>query len=503
MHLARHIEYWSQMRPQAAAVTCEDQTLTWTELNAKASAFASELTARGAAPGDRIGCMMPNNLEWAVAFTAAIKGELLFVPLNAMFGPNELQQIAKDSGCRFVVSTPSLAKKLGINHGNNAGDSAFLYDLGEKTPPTPLDEMLSQTGAQNEREYDESDALAICYTSGTTGQPKGAVHTHQTVSVMITGLAAGYGMTADDTFLLVAPLAFTGGIICNLAVSLYLGAHIIIEQSFDPPRTLEILVRERVTAFGGAAIFWQRLAELPGFTEADLSALRHGFTGGAPVTRELIAQFQNKGVGIRQAYGCTECCGGATIPTLEEAIRNPNSCGKAMLGLRLVVCDDEGNPCPPNTPGEIRLAGPQLMRGYWNNAEKTAEAFDGEWYLTGDIGLINDDGSVVVVDRKKSMIISGGVNVYPAEVEKVLSAKSFVGEAAVFGVPSQQWGEEVVAIVVSRSALDESSVVETLKEELGRYKAPKRVRFTTDPLPRTATGKIDRLKLPALFDKLG
>ena len=174
-----------------------------------------------------------------------------------------------------------------------------------------------------------------------------------------------------------------------------------------------------------------------------------------------------------------------------------------MLGLSLMVCDHDGNPCPPNTPGEIRLAGPQMMRGYWQNDEKTAEAFDGKWYLTGDIGLINDDGSVVVVDRKKSMIISGGVNVYPAEVEKALGVKSYVNEAAVFGVPSQQWGEEVVAIVVSESALDEPSMVDTLKDELGPYKAPKRVRFTNNPLPRTATGKIDRLELPALFDKLG
>ena len=295
MHLSRHIEYWSQMRPEAAAVTCEDETLTWAELHAKATAFASELTARGAARGNRIGCMMPNNLEWAIAFAAAIKAELLFVPLNALFGPNELQQIVKDSGCRFVVSTPSLAKKLGISHGKNADDSPSLYDLGSNSTPMPLNELLLRTEVQHDRECDDSDALAICYTSGTTGHPKGAVHTHNTVSVMIAGLAAGYGMTANDTFLLVAPLAFTGGIICNLAVSLYLGAHIIIEKSFDPARTLEILVRNRVTAFGGAAIFWQRLAELPGFAEADLSALEHGFTGGAPVTRELIAQFSRKG----------------------------------------------------------------------------------------------------------------------------------------------------------------------------------------------------------------
>ena len=502
MHLARHIGYWAEMRPDAPAVTCEGKTLSWAGLNARADSLAFEWIRNGAEAGDRVGCMMPNNLEWAVAFAAAMKAELLFVPLNAMFGKGELQLIAKDSGCRFVVSTPSLVTKLDIVDGDDPAERPTLYDLQGVMPPTRLGELRSRPADPSARQYDESDALAICYTSGTTGQPKGAVHTHRSVSVMITGLAAGYGMTSDETFLLVAPLAFTGGIICNLAVSLYLGAHIIIEKSFDPPRTLEILARDRVTAFGGAAIFWQRLAELPGFAEADLTALRHGFTGGAPVTRELIAQFQEKGVGIRQSYGCTECCGGATIPTLEEALRNPNSCGKAMLGLSLEVCDDEGNPCPTNTPGEIRLAGPQLMRGYWNNPERTAEAFDGDWYLTGDIGLINDDGSVVVVDRKKSMIITGGVNVYPAEVEKVLTAKDFIGEAAVFGVPSEEWGEEVVAIIVSEDALDETGLIAALKDELGPYKAPKRVRLRTEPLPRTATGKIDRMELPGLFGEL-
>ena len=503
MHLARHIEYWADMHPDAPAVTCEEHTLSWAELNAKAGGLASELSRRGAEPGDRIGCLMPNNMQWAVAFAASMRAELLFVPLNAMFGPAELQHIASHAECRFVVSTPALIRKLGIVDGDNADEVVALYDLGGNMQPAPMQDLTTQKDPLGDPRYDTDDALAICYTSGTTGQPKGAVHTHASVSAMITGLAAGYGMTSSDTFLLVAPLAFTGGIICNLAVSLYLGAHIIIEKAFDPIRTLELLIRHRVTAFGGATIFWQRLAELPAFPEADLSALKHGFTGGAPVTRELIAQFQAKGVGIRQAYGCTESCGGATIPTLEEAIRNPNSCGKAMLGLHLKVCDDKGNTCQTNTPGEIRLAGSQLMRGYWNDAEKTEEAFDGKWYLTGDIGLINDDGSVVVVDRKKSMIITGGVNVYPAEVEKVLSAKSFIGEAAVFGVPSEDWGEEVVAVIVCNDVLDESDLVATLKDELGRYKAPKRIRFSANPLPRTATGKIDRLQLPALFEKLG
>ncbi len=476
--------------------------MTWKELDAQAGAVAARLRELGCARGDRVGCLLPNSLEWCIAFAAATKAELLFVPLNPLFGPRELTHIVEDSGCKVVVSTPELVVKLGAGDNDGLPDEPRLFPLADLAAAQPFQSAVSSTGDNYQLAYDEQDPVAICYTSGTTGLPKGAVHTHATISVMVTGLASAYQMTADETFLLVAPLAFTGGVICNLAVCLSMGAHIIVEKGFDPPRTLELLCKERVSAYGGAAIFWERLAALPEFEHADLTALKHGFTGGAPVTRELIAAFQRKGVGIRQQYGCTECCGGATIPPLEEAIRNPNSCGKPMLGLRLKVCDDDGQEYLPNTPGEIRLAGPQLMTGYWNNPEKTAEAYDGEWYLTGDIGLLNDDGSVVIVDRKKSMIISGGVNVYPAEVEKALSILDGVVEACVIGVPSREWGEEVVAVVHSGEELSEDSLIRQLKDDLGKYKAPKRIRFSDSPLPRTATGKIDRLRVPDLFAEL-
>jgi fatty-acyl-CoA synthase len=499
MHFARHLSYWARMRAGKPAVTVDGETLTWAEFDAQAASLAARLAQLGIRPGDRVGCLLGNSLEWCVAFAAAIKAEAIFVPFNTAFGPIELQEIEADAAPRAIVSTASLMRKLG---GDSDGDEVMLFDRADGG----AERFADVAGAGNtlaSRDYgDDGAPLAISYTSGTTGQPKGVVLSHAAVHSLCTGLALSYGWTPDERFLIVAPLAFTGGFICCLSPVLFLGAHAFVERKYDAEELLARMTDERITTFGGVPTLFQRIADCPGFAEADLSSLKHGFTGGAPVSVPLLKAFQAKGLVIRQSYGCTEACGFATLPDETAALARPGACGWPMMGMELEIHDDAGEICGQGEVGEIWLRGTQMLLHYWNKPELTAQAYQGGWYRTGDLGKLDEHGAVVVVDRKKNMIISGGVNVYPAEVERIMSNLAGVSEVVVIGLPSAEWGEEVVAIVHGDGTATIEDLIGGARALLGSYKAPKRIRLSPAPLPRTTSGKIERRDLAALFASL-
>lgn len=499
MHFARHLSYWARMRPDEIAITCDGQSLTWREFDRQADNLAARLAALGTRPGDRIGCLLGNSLEWCVAFAASIKADAIFVPFNGAFGPVELREIEADAACRAIVSSPALMQKLGGEA--SAIDEVLLFDRAGGGHER-LADILATDRAPPARDYSDTARLAISYTSGTTGRPKGVLFSHAAVHSLCTGLALAYGWTPGERFLIVAPLAFTGGFICNLAPVLYLGARAFVEKKYDPGQLLARMADERITTFGGVPTLFQRIADCPGFEGADLSSLRYGFTGGAPVSVPLLRAFQSKGLVIRQSYGCTEACGFATLPDAASALERPGACGWPMMGLELEIHDDEGRLCTSGEVGEIWVHGPQMMLGYWNQPELTAQAYDNGWYKTGDLGKLDEHGAVVVVDRKKNMVISGGVNVYPAEVERTMSALAGVSEVVVIGLPSAEWGEEVVAIVHGDGTASAEDLIGGARALLGSYKAPKRIRFTVSPLPRTTSGKIERRDLAALFQSL-
>jgi fatty-acyl-CoA synthase len=376
-----------------------------------------------------------------------------------------------------------------------------LIDRSGKAPPIRFSDALKNRAAFKAPEYSDTDILAIAYTSGTTGLPKGAILTHASVDAMCSGLSAGLGWTFNERILSVAPLAFTGGFICKIAPVIKLGCCVRVEPSFDPARALRLIEAERITDFGGVPALWQRLAESPGFEAADISSLKNGTTGGAPVPKPLLETFLKRGVLIRQQYGCTEACGGATIPTARGAVEHPTSCGFAMYSLDVQIQDEAGAPAPEGVVGEICIKGPQVMAGYWNQPELTKSAFNGAWYRTGDLGRMDEHG-VSVVDRKKNMVISGGVNIYPAEVERALSTVPGVAEIVVFGIPSPVWGEELVAIVHPQASFKLDAFRAEARERLGRMKTPKQFVISETPLPRTVTNKVARTNLAALFVEL-
>ncbi|WP_051361868.1 class I adenylate-forming enzyme family protein [Solimonas soli] len=501
MHFARYLDFWVRRRGDATALVCDQERLSWNELDRASAAVATHLADIGVRRGDRVGCLLGNSLPWCVQFLAAIRIGAIFVPLNAIFGRFELEQIAADAACRAVLSTPALIAKLGIASDAPA-DELRIFDL-ESGRSQAYAAILAGAARFENTVLPDDDILAICYTSGTTGVPKGAALTHRAVDCAMQGLVMNFALRGgEERMLILAPLAFTGGVISNLAPWLVSGGTAWIEKAVDPMRAYHLLRDERITFFGGVPALWERIAQAPDFAEADLSHLRSAYTGGAPVPRPLLELFRSKGVTIRQQYGFTEGCAGVSSPSVEVAARFPASCGDALPGIELRICDSDGRPVAAGEVGEVFARGPQLMAGYWNKPEETRAAFHGEWYKTGDLARIDENGCFTIVDRKKNMLISGGVNVYPAEVERAMAQIPGVLECVVLGLPSERWGQEIAAIVHGPSLADPVAVIEQARALLGSYKAPKHLRLSQQPLPKTASNKIARSQLVELFAQL-
>jgi len=504
MHFNRYVAFWSRRRGDALAIACNEERMSWRELDRASAALAGYLHEQGLRRGDRFGCLLGNGIPWCVAYVASLRMGTIFVPLNSMFGPFELEQIFADAGCSAVLSTPALAARLGIVDDRAPQDRLRLYFCDTATPPTDYSAVIAAGAKFTDPLLPDDDVMAICYTSGTTGVPKGAMLTHRAVDAAMQGLVLNFGLRGgEERVLILAPLGFTGGVISNLAVVIVLGASAFVETAVDPARAYRLLTEEGITYFGGVPALWERIAMASGFETADLSNLRAAFTGGAPVPRPLLEKFLAKGVTIRQQYGFTEGCAGVSSPDAFTAADDPGSCGHPLPGIDLEIRNEAGQRTAPGEVCEVHARGPQLMSGYWNKPEATREAFDGEWYRTGDLGLYGEHGDIRIVDRKKNMLISGGVNIYPAEVERALAQVPGVVETLVLGLPSERWGQEVAAIVYGPSITDGgASVLAQVRDLIGAYKAPKQLRISPQPLPRTASNKIARTGVQELFERL-
>ena len=507
MHFSRYIRYWAHYRASEPAFVCGEERLSWREYADQCASLALALRDMGLEPGDRLGCLLPNSMQWCVAFGAAALAGAPLVPLNPGFGASELRAIVEDSDCKLVVSTAELMSRLGRPQRADDAAAVRVFRPGEPAAPAAASSAVDALRGNATladlpaADLDEDAALVIGYTSGTTGLPKGAVLTHRGVAEVTHGLAHALDWTAGERFLVLAPLAFTGGVILNLASNVVTGGTAFIETRLVPDEVLAHIAERRISVAICVPVIWQRIAEAPAFAQADIRCLKSAITGGAPVSAALLKRYLDKGVVVRQAYGCTEAAGAIAMPDAASARARPGSCGRALVGIDLELRDLNGAPTAPGEVGEICVRGPQVMQAYWNNPKATADALAGGWYRTGDLARLDEGGALVIVDRKKSMIISGGVNVYPAEVERAMSAIDGVLEVAVFGVPSAEWGEQVVALVHGK-ALDSAVVGERARELLGSMKAPKQVLLATGPLPKTASNKIARHHLAALYAQL-
>jgi fatty-acyl-CoA synthase len=344
------------------------------------------------------------------------------------------------------------------------------------------------------------DPAMIIYTSGTTGRPKGATLSHGNITWNCVNVLIDTDLASDEVALVCAPLFHVAALNMVSLPILMKGGTVVLTGGFDPGVALELIGRHHVTVMFGVPAMFNAMAHAPAFASADLSSLRRLLCGGAPVPLSTIRTYLDRGIPFLQGYGMTETSPGALFLGAERAADKAGSAGVSSFFTDVRVVRPDGSDVEPGEKGEVVVAGPNVMTGYWNRPDATAEVMDGEWFRSGDVAVVDDDGYVTIVDRMKDVIISGGENIYPAEVEDAIYSHPDVAECAVIGVPDERWGEVGRAIVVRRAGmtLDERALLEHLDGRLARFKLPGSVVFT-DALPRSGAGKVLKAELRKAF----
>ena len=502
--LANAVRYHARWRPESAAVKYGDRVLSWSELDRSTSELAAGLRARGVGHGDRVGCLSLNSVEYVELVTACMKLGAVFVPLNVRLVAKELSWIIDHAGCSVVVVDGTLLPRIDEARGEIGDIQYFCTDTDVPSWAEPFEALRMSGGQDPMVPVGVHDVLFICYTSGTTGLPKGAMLTHGSVERHAQHRILADHLTADDVGLLVYPLAFTGGVVSFWMPVYVVGATLVLEQDFEPGRALDLIEQEGVSFFIGVPVIWEQLALHDRFHTADLSSLRACSSGGAPVPESLLKTWQERGVGLGQGYGLTEGSGFSIGLPAHDALDKLGFAGVPLMHTRAKVVRDDGSAADVGEVGELCLSGPDIMLGYWNDPEATAGAIRDGWLHTGDMALVDEEGYFKIVDRKKDMFQSGGLNVYPAEIERVIFAYPGVQEVAVIGVPNEKWGEVPAAVVYTQGEeLNIDDLIAYCHKEMADYKVPKHVIVREKPLPRNMSQKVLKRELREEYDLPG
>lgn len=488
----------ARMTPGARAFVQDDAVVTYADVDRLVEAVAHGLRARGVAAGDRVAFLGLNSIELAVTLFATARLGAVFLPLNTRLAPPELAWILTDAEPALLIHADDfdeavaseVVAALGLpNHRFTAAGGHGLDALA-----VPSKERIDV-------EVGLDDVFMIQYTSGTSGRPKGVMLTHGNIAWNAFNLLVDVDVRSDEIALVTAPLFHTAALNQVLLPTFLKGGTSLIAARFDPAAAIATIERERVTLLFGVTSMYQALAQEPTWATADLDSLRSALSGGAPIPRTLLDTWQSRGLHIIQGYGLTEASPGTTMLRAGDGLDKLGSAGTPCFFTDVRVVAPGNEEAAPGQAGEVHVSGPNVTPGYWHNEAATEAAFDGPWLRTGDVAMLDDDGFLYVVDRVKDMFISGGENVYPAEVEQALYTHPGVAEAAVIGVPDERWGEVGRAVVVRRrpdSALTESELLEHLDGRLARYKIPKAVVFV-DEIPHNASGKLLKSRVRELY----
>ena len=481
------------LSPDREAIVDADagRRYTFAEFEVGVNRTANLLRGLGVGSGDRVGLLMMNSIEFEESFFAIAKLGAVIVPLNWRLVPDELAFILSDSGTSLLVFGSELVDTVTDLHGRSTPVQEWVQ-VGAGTAPWAVD--YSQRHAEASAEpveeaTDVDDLLYIMYTSGTTGVPKGVMHSHRTALWAILTVDATADTHFDDRYLVALPLFHVGALTPAVA-SVYAGVTQIIMRTFDPVRAWQLIDAERITTgLLVPAMLQFMLATKDQAGEVEIDQLRWMMSGASPVPVNLIKAFADMGIEIHQVYGLTESCGPACLISPDEALARAGSTGKAFFFTDVRVVDQDGHDVSADEPGEVIVRGPHVMLGYWNRPDATAETIRSGWLHTGDVAIVDKDGYVYIHDRIKDMIISGGENVYPAEIENVLLGHPKVADVAVIGVPSERWGESPLAVVVpSDDSLDEGELLAWCEGKLARFKQPRAAVFVEE-IPRNPSGK--------------
>ncbi|WP_035855355.1 acyl-CoA synthetase [Cryptosporangium arvum] len=482
---------WPERRrtisPHRDALWFEGVTTSHLQFSDRIRRVAGALAGLGVRPGDRVAWLGTNHPAALETLYACGQLGAVWVPVNARLTAPEARYVLEHSGTSVVVH--------GKDHGHVADalrSQTHVRHWVAAEPPTgdslPYDELLTDPEFRDLNVALEDPCL-IMYTSGTTGRPKGAVLTHGNMTWNAVNQFMGMDFAQDERTLALAPLFHIGGLNGTVNPTLLRGGCAVLVRRFDPAETLAVIEEQRVTSFFAVPTMLDAMSRQDGFATRDLSALRTIGAAGAPLPLPTLRTWLDRGVTMQQCYGMTEAAPGCTVLDSTDAVRKVGSAGKPVFFTDLRVVRPDGTEAGPDEVGEVVVQGPNIMAGYWNDPVRTSEVLVNGWYHTGDAGSVDAEGYLYIRDRYKDMIISGGENVYPAEVESALLELPGVLEAAVIGVPDEKWGEVGLAFVVTSGDATPDALRDALRQRLAGFKVPREIRFVPE-LPKTATGKI-------------
>jgi long-chain acyl-CoA synthetase len=485
MNLAELLTATARRHPERPALKLDDEQLTYSQLDDLTARAAGLLRDRGVGPGDRVGIMLPNVLDFPVAYYGVLRAGGVVIPMNVLLKAREVAFYLGDPEARLLFAWHEFERDARAG-AEQAGADVVVVDPGAFRPSLAEVEPLAEVVPR-----DDDDTAVILYTSGTTGTPKGAELTHASLRRNVEVVREVYGLDEHGVTLGALPLFHSFGQTCSLNVTVSAGACLTLIPRFDAGKALDIIERHRVTLFQGVPTMYSAMLHHPAGDRADTSSLITCVSGGASLPVEVLRGFEDRfGCKVLEGYGLSETSPVAST-NLPDRERKAGSIGVPIAGVEMRLVDRDGNDVAPGEVGEIVIRGHNVMKGYWNRPEATEEVMRDGWFHTGDLATMDDEGYFFIVDRKKDMIIRGGYNVYPREIEEVLYEHPAVREAAVVGVPHAELGEEVGAAVSLKEEADATAdeLRAFVKERVAAYKYPRHL-WLVDELPKGPTGKV-------------
>jgi fatty-acyl-CoA synthase len=495
---------WAKRYPEEPCLKYQGLELTKGEFNSRVNRLAHALQEMGLRKGERVGALMGNSHVFLEILFALSKIGGVMVPLNFRLASPELAYILNDSEPVALIYSPEFLQTVEELRGKVPTIRQFICEMeggaaGDLEYETwTADRSDQEPAAEVEVVFD--DPHFIMYTSGTTGHPKGAVVRQGQTQWNAVNALHMYDIDRDGCSVCCAPLFHIGALHASATPNMYGGVKLVIQRFFNPTEVLKLIGENRANSMFGIPVMFLLMSQIPEFQTTDFSCVDHFLVGGSPCPRPLIETYLARGVSFNQGYGMTETATAVTALRTSDALRKVGSCGKPVFHTDVRIVDLDGNDLPKGEMGEVLIKGPNVIREYWRRPEETAKSIVDGWLHSGDMGYFDDEGYLYLVDRRKDMYISGGENVYPAEVEDVIMGFSEVADVGVIGIPDETWGEVGMAVVVKAPGIEvtEERIIEQCRGKLAKYKIPKKVTFIEE-LPRTLTGKILKKDLRASF----
>lgn len=495
-NLAENLSAAAAAHQNALAIKLDDVEVTFGAMELMSQRVSGLLAQKGVSPGDRVALIMPNIPQMAFIYYGVLRFGAVVVPLNPLLKAREVAYHLTDSGARLVFAWDGIAEEAVAGAETSAADQNTALEVISVDGATFMQQLSQVDPAPAVHSVDGGETAVLLYTSGTTGRPKGAALTHDNLRRNAEISRDLMGTAAGDVLFGGLPFFHIFGQTCALNASVLTGATVTLLPRFDPAKALEIIERDRVTIFEGVPTMYIAMLRHPSVSSADLSSLRVAVSGGSALPVEVLHEFERVfGAELLEGYGLSE-----TSPIVSfnrrGTTRKPGSIGTPVEGVEVRMLGEDGAEVPTGEVGELSVRGHCVMKGYWNNDDATAAAIPDGWFRTGDLAKFDDDGAIFIVDRKKDVILRGGYNVYPREVEEVLYGHPAVAEAAVVGVADELQGEEIVAVVALKAEAvpeDEAALRQDIlgfvKERVAAYKYPRTLEFV-EALPKGPTGKI-------------